>query len=68
MVGWGATALRGFPALWQVALEQSETQQRIDNVGFRPSTQPTPALVFMLNNNGIAPTPTHLSHSFSKWY
>ena len=34
-------------------MERSETQQRVDNVGFRPSTQPTPALVFMLNSNGI---------------
>ncbi len=27
----------------------SETQQRIDNVGFRPSTQPTPANLFRID-------------------
>ncbi|MEH2401211.1 hypothetical protein [Nostoc sp.] len=31
----------------------SITQQSLDNVGFRSSTQPTPVLVFSLNPSGL---------------
>ena len=48
-VGSGEWGIRSWESGVVGWVERSETQKRIDNVGFRPSTQPTPVLVFMLN-------------------
>jgi len=53
LVGWGATALGGFPDLKQVAVEAlgNPTKPGIFGVGFRPSIQPTATPRFIKPTN-----------------